>query len=691
MKKAKTIIENGVVSTLCRQCNMRCGLNLRIANGKITGISGNKEHPQFSGGICARGGAAAELVYHPDRLIEPLKKMPDGSFSPISHEQAMDEITHKMRLLKERHGARAMAVWTGEAIGFLQQCDYARRFIRAFGSSHYTSADSICYSTRNIAYNTVHGYCSISPDFENAQLILLWGTNPAVSHPPFMRAITRAKKRGAKLIVIDPRRTKSARKADLSLRILPGTDGALAWGFANYLIGTGSYDKDFVDAHAIGFERFARYAKKFTPQFVSEQTGISTEQFLTAARWMAAQRPRVVNFIVIALEHHENAFNTIRGVACLRGLCGAVDVRGGEPWPEGMGGNDLSLDDDIVPGKEAPIGVNEYPLLYEFRKECHSMTVIDHMLEPENIPDPIRGLIVTGANPVLTNPNSKKVAQAFSNLDLLVSRDLFLTPTARLAHYVLPAASFLERSELHYHSHLQLVTLTQKVLEIPGVQDEYTFWRELAHRLGFGEEYFPWEDEEQVNKWILEPTQITIDELKKQPQGFLYKPYREKKFLVQPFQTASGKFEFASPSLKVLGYPELPEYEPPRYKVRPEREYPFILITGARNPLYQHTRYRNIKRFKAAFPDAEAEIHPLDAARLSIMDQQWVRISSPMGAIEIQAKIVDETDILPGVIQVSHGWEDANVNLLSDDERTDPVSGFPLLKAIAVKIEKVPD
>ena len=684
--KAKTAIENGILPTLCRQCNMRCGLNIHIANGKIAEIRGNKAHPQYRGGICARGRVAAELAYHPDRLHHPLKRMPDGSFSKISHEQAMDEISQKMLGIRDRYGARAMAVWTGEAIGFYQQADYARRFIHAFGSPNYTSADSLCFSTRYISYLLVHGYFNPCPDFENADLIILWGTNPPVSHPPFMRSISMGRRKGAKLIVIDPRRTASARKADLFVQPLPGTDGALALGIAAYLIKNGEYDGDFIKKYSVGFEKFAEYVKRFTPEFVAQQTGIDRARVVDIARIVSRNRPKVVNFAAIALEHHENAFNNIRAVACLRGLCGAIDIRGGDPWPEGMGGRKLTLQDNSLIHNQNPVGADKYPVFNDFLRESHSMTVIDYMLGQGSYP--LRGLIVTGANPVLTNPNAMKVAKAFAGLELLVSRELFMTQTARLAHYVLPAASFLERSELHYHSHLQMVTLTNKVLDIPGVQDEYTFWRDLAHRIGLGDEYFPWQNEEHVNRWILEPTNISIDELKKHPEGYVYKPYREKKFHGQPFPTPSGKFEFVSQYLKDLGYPEFPEYKPPRYLSRPEKDYPLVLITGARKSLYLHSRYRNIDRFRAAVPAAEVEIHPIDASKLEIDDKEWVRIISHIGSIEIQVKIVPQGEILPGIIQITHGWDEANVNFLTDDKLNDPVTGFPLLKAIQVRIEK---
>jgi anaerobic selenocysteine-containing dehydrogenase len=685
--RTKTITKKGTIQTLCRQCDMRCGLNVQIAEGRISDISGFEGHPQNLGRICHKGRAAADLVYKHDRLLRPLKKNRDGTFTHISYEQAIDEIADRMLAIKGEYGARSMGVWKGEALGFFQQEEYARRFIHAFGSPNYFSNDSECFNGRYIGYGLVQGYWNGCPDFENANLVILWGSNLPFSHPPFMRLIANARAKGAKLVVIDPRLVSIAYKADLFVQPLPGTDGALAWGLANHLIETQKYDRQFVERHSVGFDQFAQYAKRFTPEFVEKQTGVDRKMVTEIAELIIQNMPRIINYVGNGLEHHENGINNIRAVACLGGLCGAIDIRGGDTWPEGMGGRELTLYDELPLTDQKPIGADKYPVLYHFRRECHTMTAMDHILGKGEYP--LRGMIVTGANPVLTNPNAGKVAEAFRRLDLLVVRELFLTETAKLAQYVLPAASFLERSELHYHAHRQMVTLTRKILAIPGVQDEYTFWRDLAHRLDFGETYFPWRDEEEVTRWVLEPTGVALEELKKHPEGYVYEFPKYKKYEDRPFPTPTGRFEFLSQYLRELGYPELPEYMPPRYKSHPDQGYPLVLITGARKYLFYHSRYRNIERFRTAIPDPEVEIHPQDATRLGIKDKDPVRVTSEIGSIEIQAKVVHENEILPGVLQITHGWDEANVNLITDDSLNDPISGFPALKAVPVKVEKV--
>ena len=263
-----TVIKNGTVQTLCRQCNERCGVNVHIQDGIITDLTGFDAHPENRGFICAKGRAAKDVFYHKDRLLKPLKKRPDGSFVEISRERALDEIAAKIRRIRKQFGARSMSVWKGEGIGYFQEEDYARRFIHAFGSPNYFSNDSACFNGRFLGFLLVNGFWNSCPEYEHADLIILWGANPPASHPQVMSEIKASRKKGTRLIVIDPRLSKAARRADLVARPLPGTDGALVWGLIRYLLETRNYDRELIEKYAFGFEAFARYARKFTPEFV---------------------------------------------------------------------------------------------------------------------------------------------------------------------------------------------------------------------------------------------------------------------------------------------------------------------------------------------------------------------------------------------------------------------------------------
>ena len=685
--EVKTVKPDGVVQTLCRMCDTRCAVNVHLKDGVIADITPFEGHPVNQGKICPRGSAAIDQFYHIDRITKPLKKIADGTFIEISRQQALDEIAAKIDELRQTHGARSIGVWKGEGMGFLQQEEYIRRFAHALGSPNYFSNDSACYNSRFLGYSLVTGFWNSFPEFSDADLILLFGTNPPICHPPFMREFADARRRGAKLIVIDPRLNPIACYADIFAQPYPGTDGALGWGLIRYLIETKSYDFELVERYSIGLEKIARYAERFTPEYVEEQSGIYRDVVIDIAEMIVKYRPRMSIFPGTGLEHYENGVNNVRTLASLSCLAGALDISCGLFWPEEMARRTLTLHDELPLFDQKPIGADKFPVLYDRRKECHTMTAMDAMLG--NSDYALKGLIISAANPAVTNPNTRKVQKALSNLDLLVVNDLFLTKTAQLAHYVLPGASFLERSEIHFHPKHQMVTLSQKIAEIEGIKDDYQLWRDLAHRLGFGEKYFPWATEEEVMQWTIEPSGISLEALRKHPEGLVYKPLRYKKYKTRPLPTPSGKIEFASPYLKKFGLSEIPEYIPPYHMRHKSKEFPYILTTGARKSLFYHSRHQNIARFRTVHPTAEVEIHPEDAADLGIKDNEVVRIVSEIGSLEIPAKIVGRSELRKGVLEIYHGWEEWRVNFVTHDNINDPICGFPLLKGVPVRIERI--
>ena len=670
--------------TLCRMCDDRCGIDVHLEDGRIVDIVGNKDHLWNRGRLCVKARAAVDMVYHPDRILAPLKRT-DAGWQQIPLEQALDEIAARLAAVKEQHGARSIGVWKGEAIGFGQQETIARRFAHALGSPNYLSNDSMCYAARYFGFKLVDGAWPV-PDLENARCIVLWGANPPYAHPNMTQFVTAARRKGATLVVVDPRLSAIARRADFHANVRPGTDGAFAWGLIHQIVESGAYDKDFVERHTVGFAKVVDYARAFTPEAVEAETGVPAVTVRAIARAMEGAAPQVAAYVGNGLEHHENGVNNIRAIAILDGLLGALDREGGTFFKEAVPLRDLTLYEDVPLKHLGPLGADRFPVLYDLRQECHSMTAIEAILRDD--PYPLRALIVTGANPALTNPNSTRVLQAFEALDLLVVRDLFMTETAAVADYVLPAASFLERTELHAHAKYQIVSVTREVVCWQDVQGEYEFWHDLALRLGIGE-YFPWEDETALNRWLLEPTGISLEELEAHPEGVEYSPPRPGRWRETGFDTPSGKVEFASQYLMDLGYDELPVYQSPAYRREPDAEYPFVLITGARKLLYLHSRFRNIPRFLTAIPGPEVEMHPDDAARLGVADGETVQVTSRIGSLELPVKVTAPNEILPGSLQITHGWREANVNLITHDDRFDPISGFPLMKSVEVRVEKV--
>ncbi len=671
-------------NSLCRMCDDHCGINVYLKDGQIVEIDGLEKHPWNRGRLCVKGSMGVDFVNAPDRLLKPLKRVGDA-WEEIPLSQALDEIAKKIKAIQSQYDDRAMSVWKGEALGFLTQEELARRFIHAIGSPNYFSNDSQCFVGRWIGYSVVAGTWNASPYYTNTRCMVFWGANPPHAHPNMTQHIMDAKDRGAKIIVIDSRLSAIARQADEFIQIMPGTDGALALGIASELIRNDFICHEFIDNYSLGFDAYAEYAKTFPPTRVEAETGIPAETVARVAQVIGQNAPQVIHYVGNGLEHHENGINNIRAVACLDGLVGSMDEDGGHFMPQGPGLKELTLYEEKPLRHLEPIGADKYPALYDFRKECHSMMAMDTILTEK--PYPIKGMILTGANPALTNPNTDKVVKALKALDLFVVREIFMTKTAELADYVLPAGTYLERSELHCHAGLQVLGLSQRAVTFPDCQDEYSFWRDLAQRMGVGE-YFPWESEDELNRWRLEGTGMTLEQLTAHPEGVAYKPKRFHKYRENGFNTPSGKYEFVSDYLKDYGYAYLPEYIPPAYLGKPNQNFPYVMITGARKVVYLHSRSRNLKSARSATSQPEIEIHPVDAEKLMVKTGDTVSVTSSTGSVDVPVRVVHENYILPGVVQVTHGWREANINKITPDDINDPIDGFPLMKSVEVRIEK---
>ncbi len=672
------------VQTLCRMCDNHCAITVyRDRDGRVVDLDAFAAHPWGRGRICSKAHGAVDIANHPDRLRKPLKKT-NGGWEVIDLPQALDEIAGRIRDLQSRYGPQSMAVWKGEATGFNQQETLAKRFCRALGTPNFLSVDSLCFASRMMGYSLVYG-CWPKADVVNARCIVIWAANPPTSHPPLTRMIMDARADGANLVVVDPRLSMIARQADVHAAPRPGTDGALAWGLIHRLIESGHYDRELIENHSIGFDKIAAYARAFTPSRVEAETGVPAAEVERIAACMQAALPRVAIYLGNGIEHYDNGLENTRAIAYLDALCGAFDVAGGSLDVEVPGERTVTLYDELPLEDLAPIAADEFPVLYDFRRERNTMRALDDMLAGG--PNAVRGMILTAGNPIMTNPNARKVERALAALDLLVVRELFMTRCAELADYVLPAAMFLERTELYCHAQIQTLSLCNRVTTIAGVQDEYRFWHDMAHRLGFGA-HFPWRDETEFNAWLLEPTGIDLEALAQHPEGIQYKPIGYRKWRQRALTTPTGKVEFASAYLRDLGYSEIAEYRPPYHTREPHPGYPFVLIAGARDTLTYHSSYKRVPRFRDA-RGPFVEMHPSDAARLGVSEGDAVTLASTVGSIRIPVRVMADNEITPGVLQATTGWAEANVNIVTRDDVLDPVSGFPMQKGVPVRVEPV--
>jgi formate dehydrogenase (coenzyme F420) alpha subunit len=677
-----------VYKTVCMLCFQVCGINAYVKDGALLKVEGMKEHPFSRGVLCPRGQRLAGVVYSQDRLRYPMEKR-DGHWERISWDQALDRIATHLEKIKRDFGARAVAVSVG-SIGAenIAISAFAQRWRAAFGTPNYFSIEAHCFRARIMARLLTFGTYPLE-DPDRSDCVILWGHNPEASEPPLAARLYQALEKGLKLIVIDPKSIPLAKKGTY-VQIRPGTDAALALGMMNVIVSEGLYDKEFVEKHTVGFDRLVEHVKSYPPEKVAGICGIVAEQVVEISRIFARAKGASIIQGVNALDQHINGFQTSRALAILQAITGNYDRPGAWAVNPFMKLSDLRL-----PVEGEPIGAEEYPM---FRR-LWNMTAPygQQMLIPDVLltgkPYPIKAMIVSGGNPAASWPDSAKLREAFGKLDLMVVMDLFMTDTAKMADIVLPACSSLEMTGLAYNYGLTggmpFVMLSPKIIAPVGeCWPDWKFYTELGRRMGYGE-YFPWNTDEEVCEHFLKGSQVTLQQLKDNPGGAWY---GERCYNIEAkgqIRTPSKKIELYSQTLADAGYDPIPIHkEPTQSKVRSQElaeDYPLILNTGARTVEYTHWQLKNIRELRELAPDPIAELNPLTAGEYKVRDGEWMVVETQKGRIRVKAATTE--DMMPGVINVLHGWSgDHNQNLLTQTAPRDPVTGYPELRAIACRI-----
>jgi anaerobic selenocysteine-containing dehydrogenase len=678
-----------VIKSDCILCVSGCGINAYVEGGRLVKVEGMPEHPLNKGGLCPRGENLVEFANAPDRLKYPMKKE-NGEWKRISWDEALGTIASKLTKIKEEYGAHALAIFNGSmAVENIELAAFTQRFKGAFGTPNLISVESFCFRIRVIAHLMTFGRFT-SEDPLEAKCIVLWGNNPDESRWMWAEHIHAAVDKGLKLIVIDPRRTPLAKKG-IHLQIRPGTDAALGLAMLNVIISEGLYDRQFLEEWTVGFDELKEHVKQYPPEKVEEITWVPAPEIRKVARIFATVKPACIIPGTSPLAQNGNGLQNERLLCILQTVTGNLDVPGGWAMTPLIRLSDLRL-----PVDEEPIGAAEYPVFYKTGGKAvpYGQTVVFPEVVLSEKPYPIKALIVTGGNPALTLPDSNKVAEALQKLDLLVVINPFMTETAEMAHIVLPACTFLEKMGLGMvygiNAGLPYVLLRKQVIEPPGeAWADWKFWTELARRLGLGE-YFPWNTDEEVVAHLLEPSGVTLVQLKENPCGVYYdnKNYNARETF--GFRTPSRKIEIYSKALEEAGFDPLPTHrEPSESPVRtPEvaKEYPLILITGARMREYTHSQLRNMTQMRRRAPEPLAQIHPATAKKHDIVDGEMIVIETKRGSIKMKAKVTE--DIAPSVVSIPHGWAQANANVLTDITHRDPISGYPELKALLCRIRK---
>jgi len=667
-----------LVNTVCNMCLTRCGISAYVKDGKITKITGMQEHPLKT--LCPKAFAIPELVHSPDRLTDPLIKR-DQKFVKTSWDEALGFVADKLENIKRKYGTSAVVVHVGNPFIATHTEKIIRRWTDLYGSPNYTTGAAFCFAARSIGHALTCG-THIFPHYSaDTKCMVVWGNNPPESNPLQGDAIRAMLGRGAKLIVVDPRKTRLAKDADIHAQIRPATDCALALGMLNVIITEKIYDKDFVENWTVGFDKLIEHVKAYPPKKVAEITWVPENIIIDMARMYATNKSASIS-LGISMDHCTNGIQAIRAITTLIAVTGNIDVPGGMVYAGGLKQTNLRVEDKVTE-QDKPIGV-DYPLFTKFTIEQTVTPAIDQMITEK--PYPIKALLISGCNPAVTWPNTNKVKAAFKKLELIVVTDIFMTETAKLADVVLPGTTFLERQDLRHYRQagFALTVRTDKVIEpIGNCMEDWKIWAELGKKMGFGND-FPWKDTDELFEYLISSSNVTLNQLKQNPGGIYYAKNEFQKYLKKGFGTPSKKVEIYSEMLEKHGYDPIPTFHEPAESPlsRPDlaKEYPLLLITGARTIAYLHSEYRNLPSLRKMVPEPLIEIHPQTAKEYDIDEGTMVKVESVRGSIKLKAKLTE--DIHPKVVSIQHGWSEACSNLLTDDMNRDPISAYPGYRSV---------
>jgi anaerobic selenocysteine-containing dehydrogenase len=686
---AKEVIKNSI----CYMCTYCCPTKVNVRNGKAIKIDIADDNVAY----CPRWQAQLDFIYHPNRLQYPMKRIGDrgtDSFTRISWDEALDTTASNLQKVKDKYGAASVVFW----VAFTKDPrPYLHRLTHAFGSPNYCTESSSCFSGTWIASNLTYGsdYSTImaqSGSIEpETKCKLVWGSSVEWSSPQVWKDNQEAVKKGLKLIVVDPRRINVASMADIHLQLRPGTDGALALGMMNVIISENLYDKDFTDKWTIGFDELIKLVQEYSPDRVEQITWVPAAKIREAAVLYATQKPAKIHLSANSTTHHSNGVQNHRAIILLAAITGNFEVAGGNRFSTYRLPltNDITLHERVVdmpPG----IGSQRFPIWTKRYCEMQSNAIADQIESGD--PYPIKALFSAGLD-VQYFPNSRRLVENLKKLDFIAVTEYFPTPGTQLADIVLPIASWLERQMLLTDSGDYVKLIEPAIEPVSESWPEWKIYSELAKRLGFGELFWDGDLEKCLN-YMLEPLDITCDDLRQHPDGIeLHLPIRPAKYYEKVgFQTSSGKVEIASSILAEHGLEPLPVYnEPPESPVsRPDlaESYPLVLTSGARLLAYTHSQFRNVAQLRRIMPEPLVDINPADARPRDIKSGDAVMVSSPRGSIKVKANITDT--ILAGVVSIPHHWPgEANVNSLIDDKNLDPISGFPPFKSQLCQVSKI--
>lgn len=707
---------------LCGICPAGCWVIVTCDDeGRIDSVRADESSP--FGVICKLGVHSPEIVYSKDRLHYPMRRRGEKGtydFERISWDDAYDIIVTRLKRIKSQYGPEAASIYTGRGSFELAMCDVyqprgvavssASSVLFPFGSPNTMGVGALCYvSFAMIAPHVTMGgmMTTMFSDIENAGLVVVWGANPATDCPPLdLDRIMGAHRKGAKVVVIDPRRTMTAKLADAEwIPIRPGTDGALALGMCHVIIEEELYDEAFVTEWTEGFDEFARYVQHFRPEVAENITGVPAETVISLARRIAdAQGASPVMYS--GLEYSDSGVQAIRATQVLWALAGQLDVPGGRCFTMPANSFPINRDGHIAnPDVRKALGRDRFPVYSAYRGESHAIALPESVLRGK--PYQIRSLIILGGSMITAWPQPEVWRKTLSSLEFLVTIDRQLTADAAYADIVLPGTTMYEIES--YMTYGPLFRIREKVIEPVGeARNDFFIMAELAERLGYGHLY-P-QSEEELLRHVLTGSGFSLEEVRS-AGGTVQVPVEIMQFkkwekgLLRPdgkagFDTPSGKFEIASSILEEHGYDPLPVYTEPKEGPLSEpglaRKYPLIFNSGARVTTDFRSQHHGIKGLYKERPEPAVTMNTADADERGIAAGDLVEISSQRGKVTMRAFVTD--DIVRGSVDANMGgggpvgpeaWQRCNINELTDLDRYDPISGFPVYKALLCDVRKV--
>lgn len=697
-----------IVRSACRMCHGVCQVLLHLEGDRVVKVTGDPDSLTSKGYLCPKGAASPELLYHPDRLLYPLRRAGargENRWERVSWDEALGEMAEKLDAVRRESGPEYFGMMQGTGRPYT---GFTSRFANAFGTPNFTGVAHLCYFPRWIASRLTLGQLPVCDFYgfggEHPACVVIWGcnvTHTGASDGMCGGTVQAALDRARKVIVVDPRRIKPAEKADHFLQLRPGTDGALALGMINAIIEEGLVDHGFVDDYTVGFEELVEHVREFTPEWAARITRLDAAEIRASARTYATTRPACIQW-GNAVDMSLCNFQTARSMLILRAITGNIDNPGGDVlWvpPDGVRQRSLFMNLE-VPGMQfrpsggaGPVDGGRYPLCASVHPPAFWRSIV------KGDPYRIRAMWIMGSNPLVTMTHSLEVEEALRTLEFTVVSDLFMTPTAQLADLVLPAATWLEQDDVVNLHKIWCVLARKKVAQVGQARDDREVIFELAHRLGM-DEAFPWKDFRDYLEWVLEDSGMDFEHFCE--LGILTGDMQYHKYRTRGFETPSGKFELYSSMIKMMGLEPLPVYrEPPLSPVsapQVARDYPLILTTGAKIRGFFHSEGRQIRPLRRANPDPLVEINPSTAASLGIEEGDWVRIETPEASVRMRAKLFD--GVAPDVVSAQHGWwfpeeetpeygwKKSSANLLFGDTEYDPDTGSEPLRSSLCRVLK---